>query len=734
MGGGLLNLIAEGKEDRVLIGNPSMSFFKKIYSSYTNFGRQKFRIDFEGTTKLSNNSSSVFTFKIPRYADLLQETFFVFNLPNIWSPMISLGGVVTAYCSACRTNVNTDITGFNGISTNKFKNTCVNCGSECTTDISWNTSSNPQDGLKIINQVLPFEFKWIENIGVQVIKSVKLLANDTLLQEFTGQYLLNMVYRDFSDAQKELFNRMIGNTKDLNDPANFSNRNGNYPNAAYFASMSVLNDKMPYGLEPSIRGKQIYVPLNFWSTLNNKTPIPLVSMQYTELKVQIELRPINEWWVVKDVINGITKNPLFNFYYNNPSNIKFDSHNPKAPKDPNDNPYNSDTLFQLNPSNELLEQERNLLDEFNLITQYFTLIPQQYISPQCNLKFYNMKYFLKEPPPKIITDKDKDLKGSQIPEMGALPYPFEVDEVIQKYYDEVPQVWFPDIHLIGTYTFLSDDEQKQFATKCQSYLIKEVHEQDIFDLLGGDNFTSIESQGLVVSWMWYFQRSDISERNEWSNYSNYRYNNQKGDNAKSIYGYVDQKGFAQKPFLGKINNIVWQPVYQVDQEKTILNDWGFNLDTTVRETRFNKGIIAWIDRYSRSKGSGIDGVYYYNFCLNTDPFLYQPTGAINISKFSNVYWTYSLIDPQKKTQQSVLTTGTESPIFASVSCNPLSNNINSFITNTDINSYKSKLNYTITKDVKSNYQWCYTLHIMEERYNILQVENGIASLVFSRTI
>ena len=730
MGGGLLNLIAAGKEDVVLIGNPSMSFFKKTFSSYTNFGRQKFRIDFEGSTKLSNNSSSVFTFIIPRYADLLQETFFVFNLPNIWSPMISVGGVVTAYCSACRTSVNTKSYGFNNIATNKFINICNNCGSECTTDISWNTSSTIQDnGLKIINQVLPFEFKWIENIGVQVIKSVKLLANNNLLQEFSGQYLLNMVYRDFSDSQKELFNRMIGNTKDLNDPANYSNRNGNYPNAAHFGSMSCLNNKMNYGLEPSIRGKQLYVPLNFWSTLNNKTALPLVSMQCTELKIQIEMRPIEEWWVIKDVINGITKNPLFNFYFNNPTDICFNS------SDPTD--ATGSTLFQLNGDKfqkNLQMQQRNVLDEFNLITQFFSNVPQQYVSPKCHTRFYNMKYFLKEPPPKIITNKNIDLSGSQIPEMGALPYPFDVDEIIQRYYDEIPDVWFPDIHLIGTYTFLSDNEQKQFATKCQSYLIKEVHEQDIFDLLGGNNYTTIQSQGLVVSWMWYFQRSDINERNEWSNYSNYRYNNQKGDEAKSIFGYVDQKDFPQKPFLGKLNNIIWQPTYQVDQEKTILKDWGFNLDTTVRESKFNKEIVTWIDRYSRSKGCGKEGVYYYNFCLNTDPFLYQPTGAINISKFSNVFWDYSLINPQLKSKQSLITEGNEIPIYSSVTCNPLSNNINSFTSNQDINNFSSKYNYTISKNVKNNYQWRYTLHIMEERYNILQIENGVANLVFSRTI
>ena len=90
-------------------------------------------------------------------------------------------------------------------------------------------------------------------------------------------------------------------------------------------------------------------------------------MQYTELKIQVELRPINEWWVIKDVINGITKTPLYNFYFSNPSDICFNS------SEPFDSSGN--TLFQLNNPNPIIlqkqNQERDLLDEFNLITQFF---------------------------------------------------------------------------------------------------------------------------------------------------------------------------------------------------------------------------------------------------------------------------------------------------------------------------------------------------------------------------
>ena len=49
MSGGLLNLIAIGNNNVILTGNPTKTFFKVVYSKYTNFGLQKFRIDYDGS-------------------------------------------------------------------------------------------------------------------------------------------------------------------------------------------------------------------------------------------------------------------------------------------------------------------------------------------------------------------------------------------------------------------------------------------------------------------------------------------------------------------------------------------------------------------------------------------------------------------------------------------------------------------------------------------------------------
>ena len=66
MPGGLMQLASEGQQNIILNGNPSKTFFKSTYSKYTNFGLQKFRVDFDGSNTLRLTEESNCTFKIPR--------------------------------------------------------------------------------------------------------------------------------------------------------------------------------------------------------------------------------------------------------------------------------------------------------------------------------------------------------------------------------------------------------------------------------------------------------------------------------------------------------------------------------------------------------------------------------------------------------------------------------------------------------------------------------------------
>jgi hypothetical protein len=238
MAGGLLNIISEGSNNVILTGSPTKTFFNVTYSKYTNFGLQKFRLDYEGTRDLRTTDDSTFKFKIKRYAELLMDTYLVLTLPDIWSPI-------------------------------------------------HNPTSNTG------NKWAPYEFKWINDIGTHMIREVVISCGSVTLQKYSGEYLAAMVERDFNAEKKELFNQMSGNVVEFNDPASAYGRSNSYPSAFFTNNVA--------GAEPSIRGRAIYVPINAWFTLDSRCAFPLVSLQYAELEISITIRPIQELYQLRDV-------------------------------------------------------------------------------------------------------------------------------------------------------------------------------------------------------------------------------------------------------------------------------------------------------------------------------------------------------------------------------------------------------------------------------------------------
>ena len=259
MAGGLLNLISVGNQNVILNGTPTKSFWKCCFKRYTNFGKQNFRLDYEGTPTLSLTTESTFTFKIKRLADLLMDCYISINLPTIWSPLMPPQTI------------------------------------------------NDQ----IVTDWAPYEFQWIDNIGAQIISNISITCGNQQLQKYSGRYILASSQRDFNAQKLALFNEMIGNVSDLNDPANCGGRVNTYPNAFYTSS--------PAGAQPSINGRTLYIPLGSWFNLITTQAFPLTSLQYNELQISISFRPINEWFTIRDVMDYANNFPVvapnFNQYY-----------------------------------------------------------------------------------------------------------------------------------------------------------------------------------------------------------------------------------------------------------------------------------------------------------------------------------------------------------------------------------------------------------------------------------
>jgi hypothetical protein len=78
-GGGLLQLVASGKQDVFLTGNPQISFFKMVYRRYTNFAVESQPMYFDGTANFGQRISCL----IPRRGDLLGKIYLEVLLPQL---------------------------------------------------------------------------------------------------------------------------------------------------------------------------------------------------------------------------------------------------------------------------------------------------------------------------------------------------------------------------------------------------------------------------------------------------------------------------------------------------------------------------------------------------------------------------------------------------------------------------------------------------------------------------
>ena len=86
MTGALLQLASStGGENTIFNGNPKLSFYKKAFRSYSNFAMETFRVDYEGTPNITENTSTTFRFKVKRHGDLLGTVYLVLRIPAIYS-------------------------------------------------------------------------------------------------------------------------------------------------------------------------------------------------------------------------------------------------------------------------------------------------------------------------------------------------------------------------------------------------------------------------------------------------------------------------------------------------------------------------------------------------------------------------------------------------------------------------------------------------------------------------
>jgi hypothetical protein len=280
--------------------------------------------------------------------------------------------------------------------------------------------------------------------------------------------------------------------------------------------------------------------------------------------------------------------------------------------------------------------------------------------------------------------------------------------------------WNADVHLVSTYCFLSKEEAKRFATEDQIYLVKDVMRYN-FENVTGSKRVQLQSSGMVSNWMMMFQRNDVYLRNEWSNYTNWPYDYLPTNITLGQQGSTDNEVVYVTKFLSGLpidvsygidvhpNGEITTGInvtgdYHPENHKEILNTMSILLNGEYRENTQPYGIYNYIEKYTRTPGFAKEGLYCYNFCLNTSQTEIQPSGAMNLSNFRTIELEITTNTPPIDLANSSF------DVICDASGNPIG----------------------VRKSNWKLYDYNYNLTIYEERYNILSFIGGNCGMLYSR--
>lgn len=238
MGGGLMQLVAYGAQDVYLTGNPQITFWKVTYRRYTNFAMESIEQTFNGQADFGRRV----TCTISRNGDLAYRTYLQVTLPEINQAM-----------------------GTNG-------------------------QTNPNGAAN--NGVYA---RWLDFPGEQLVSQVEVEIGGQRIDRQYGDWMHIWQQLTLTAEQQRGYYKMVGNTTHLTfitDPSF----------AAVDGPCSVDAPRQVCAPRNALPETTLYVPFQFWYCRNPGLALPLIALQYHEVRINLDLRPIDEMlWAVSSL-------------------------------------------------------------------------------------------------------------------------------------------------------------------------------------------------------------------------------------------------------------------------------------------------------------------------------------------------------------------------------------------------------------------------------------------------
>jgi hypothetical protein len=267
-GGGLLQLVAQGKQDVFLTGNPQVTWFKFVYRRYTNFAIESQRMYFDGTPNFGQKISCL----VPRNGDLLGPVFLKITLPQLYYANGQKVGYVNSPGHALIQEISVQV-GEQEI--DKQTGQWMEIWSSLTVDASQRVGFDEMTGTRP-----GYPFIDVSNNAFDVSG-----ANPTL--------------------PPYMFSRQNGNPLvDISGVSVDPIANKIKPNNTVYTSAPYQAGRYPRDYDDPIMGPvTLYIPLRFWFNKNPGTYLPLLAMQYHPVRINVTLAPLQSMFYASALYN-----------------------------------------------------------------------------------------------------------------------------------------------------------------------------------------------------------------------------------------------------------------------------------------------------------------------------------------------------------------------------------------------------------------------------------------------
>lgn len=236
-----MQLVAYGAQDIYLTGTPQITFFKTVYRRYTNFAMQAQDVPFIGQADFGSSLTAT----VVRNGDLIHHMYLNMTLPEI-------------DLSVLRAAVQTTASG----------NSSVSAG-EAT-------------------------FRWVPFPGERIIENAELQLGGVKIDTIYGLWMHLWSQLTHENSRYDGYRSMVGDTITHTNPRSTSASTVSYETITS-GTRTTINNRLP--------PLELFIPLPFWFHTNPGLALPLVALQYHEVRVKIQLANINNMVVIESSNN-----------------------------------------------------------------------------------------------------------------------------------------------------------------------------------------------------------------------------------------------------------------------------------------------------------------------------------------------------------------------------------------------------------------------------------------------